>query len=110
MSLIKLYASFQSDRCVMDVLRMAQGPPGFVEQFDHRRWVGTNCRMDRYRGRRWVYRMVNIGETFRPQKVGRCELYDGQILGGWYEGLFASVKQFDHRRWVGEKKGILRSM
>lgn len=37
MSLIKLYASFQCDRCVMDVLRIAEGPEGFVEQFDHRR-------------------------------------------------------------------------
>lgn len=37
MSLIKLYASFQCDRCVMDVLKIAEGPEGFVEQFDHRR-------------------------------------------------------------------------
>ncbi|CAM9758914.1 unnamed protein product [Pylaiella littoralis] len=37
MALTRLYASFQCDRCVMDVLRIAEGPEGFVEQFDHRR-------------------------------------------------------------------------
>ncbi|CAN0388375.1 unnamed protein product, partial [Ectocarpus sp. 12 AP-2014] len=33
----RLYGSFQCDRSVMDVLKIAEGPEGFVEQFDHRR-------------------------------------------------------------------------
>ena len=39
MCLIRLFASFQCDRTVKDVLREAEGVEGFAEEIDHRRCV-----------------------------------------------------------------------
>eukprot|EP00752_Nemacystus_decipiens_P008187 g7323.t1 len=88
MSLIKLYASFQSDRCVMDVLGMAQGPPGFVEQFDHRRMCSFG---------------VEVGILRRLHSVPLCVRAEGREAAARRE----AIKHHNYpRRSLGGRFGL----
>ena len=87
MCLRRLYASFQCDRTVKDVLREAEGVEGFVEEIDHRRWVGVGpC--GTWEGGRWgeegEFRGEVCGRGGRGCGAGRGEraVEDERVAGG----------------------------